>query len=329
MLTDAHGRTIDYLRLAVTDRCNLRCLYCMPATGIDFVPKSHLLTYEEMERLCRIFVGLGIRKVRITGGEPFVRRNMIGFLGRLSNITGIESLNLTTNGILTGPHLGDLKAMGISGINVSLDTLDEARFLQLTRRRGLETVLETIYGAIEHGLSVKVNMVVMGGRNHIDVLPMSELAQSLPIQVRFIEEMPFNGSGERVAEQPWSANDILRALERMYPELQRQVVRTGQTAQTINVPGFKGTLGVIAAYSRSFCGQCNRARVTPEGRLKTCLYEEGALDLRGLLRSSADDGEVGDAIEEAFRHKAVDGFEAERRRRSTLPIVESMAQIGG
>ncbi|MEL7250707.1 MAG: radical SAM protein, partial [Bacteroidota bacterium] len=192
-LFDNHGRHINYLRLAVTDRCNLRCFYCMPEEGIDYVARKQLLSYEEMVRIVSVLVPLGISKIRLTGGEPFLRRDFMDFLRNISRLEGLEQINLTTNGTLTEQHIPELKAMGIHSVNLSIDTLDRQRFYDITRRDSLPQVWSTFEALLDAGIPTKLNAVVMDGRNIEDILPMVELTERYPVSVRFIEEMPFNG----------------------------------------------------------------------------------------------------------------------------------------
>jgi molybdenum cofactor biosynthesis protein A len=328
VLFDNHGRPLEYLRLAVTDRCNLRCFYCMPEEGIKYMPKHELLTYEEMERLVAIMAGLGVRKVRLTGGEPFVRRDLVPFMSRLSEIPGIEELTMTTNGVLTAPHVPELARMGVKAVNLSLDTMDRARFASITRRDELPRVMETFYALLAAGIRVKINAVVMDGQNTQDILPLAELTRDLPVDVRFIEEMPFNG-GSHAATLPWNHVRIREHLELNLGTLEPVVSRPGDTASHYTIAGHQGRVGIIAAYSRTFCGTCNRIRLTAEGGLKTCLYDQGVLDIRALLRGGSSDAEVALALTSAFRNRAADGFEAERQRPLHQLSFESMSTIGG
>jgi len=301
----------------------------MPEEGIRYLPKSSLLTYEEMERLVRVLAGLGVNKVRLTGGEPFVRNGLMDFMRRLGEVPGLEALHLTTNGVLTGPHLAELRAAGIKSVNLSLDTLDRDRFRYITRRDELPRVLDTLFGLLQHGIAVKLNVVVMEGKNTEDILPMAELTRQFPVSVRFIEEMPFNGAGNRFDGLTWNYRRILQELKTAYPGLRKLPGEPHATAYEYGIPGHAGTLGVIAAFSRSFCGTCNRIRITAQGLLKTCLYDDGMLDLRQLLRSGATDEELAAAFRGAFAHRAKDGFEAEARRTAHHPVSESMSTIGG
>lgn len=328
VLFDNHGRPLEYLRLAVTDRCNLRCFYCMPEEGIKYMPKQELLTYEEMERLVGLLAGLGVRKVRLTGGEPFVRRDLVPFMARLAAIPGLDDLSLTTNGVLTAPYVPELARLGVKAVNLSLDTLDRARFASITRRDELPRVLDTFYALLASGIQVKINAVVMDGQNIEDMVPLAELTRELPVEVRFIEEMPFNG-GSHAATLPWDHRRIRQHLEAHLGELVPVPTPAGATASEYNIAGHQGRIGIIAAYSRTFCGTCNRIRLTAEGGLKTCLYDQGVLDVRALLRGGSADEQIVEALKSAFRHRAANGFEAEQRRPVHQLSFESMSTIGG
>ncbi|MBC8084656.1 MAG: GTP 3',8-cyclase MoaA [Hymenobacter sp.] len=329
VLFDNHGRPLEYVRLAVTDRCNLRCFYCMPEEGIAYLPKRELLTYEEMERLVGLLAGLGVRKVRLTGGEPFVRRDLVPFMARLAALPGINDISLTTNGVLTAPHVPELVRLGVKAVNLSLDTLDRGRFARITRRDELPRVLNTFYALLAAGIRVKINAVVMAGQNIEDLVPLAELTRELPVEVRFIEEMPFNGGSHPTPAMPWNHHRIREHLEKHFGALLPVPTPAGATASEYGVAGHLGRVGIIAAYSRTFCGTCNRIRLTAEGGLKTCLYDQGVLDVRALLRGGSSDAEIVAALTSAFRHRAADGFEAERQRPLHQLSFESMSTIGG
>lgn len=329
MLFDNHGRKINYVRLAVTDRCNLRCFYCMPEEGIKYMPKQDLLSYEEMLRLMQILVPLGIEKVRITGGEPFLRKDMMTFLKALSKIDGLQKINITTNGTLTAKLIPELKALGIDTINLSIDSLDKDRFYKITRRNVFDQVIETYEALLDHGLNTKLNAVVMEGQNIEDIIPMVELGRKHPVSVRFIEEMPFNGEGNHYPVLVWNHQKIKAHLLATYPDLEKLPDPPNSTAQHYRVPGFKGDVGIIAAYSRTFCGSCNRIRITPQGMLKTCLYDGGVFNIRDLMRAGASDQQIIDTFKVALGNRAKDGWEAEKNRGLNLPVKESMATIGG
>ncbi len=326
---DNHGRPINYLRLAVTDRCNLRCFYCMPEEGIKYVARQELLSYEEMLRMVRVLTQLGIHKVRITGGEPFVRRGMMEFLEELSQIEGLEKINMTTNGTLTADLIPDLKRIGISSINLSLDTLDKARFFEITRRDEFDKVMKTLDGLLEHGINTKINAVVMDGKNIQDIIPMVELTKDLPVSVRFIEEMPFNGEGNHYPKLEWHHRKILDHIRSHFPDFERLPDPPNSTSANYQIPGHRGNFGIIAAYSRTFCGTCDRIRVTPQGLLKTCLYDDGVFNIKNLMRQGATDEQMRATFMEAFRNRAKDGWEAERNRQFGNPVNESMSTIGG
>jgi cyclic pyranopterin phosphate synthase len=327
-LYDNHNRPLTYLRLSVTDRCNLRCFYCMPEQGLSWLPKSHLLTYEEIIRLVKLLARMGISKVRITGGEPFVRTDLMKLLRQLAEIPHLHELHLTTNGVLTAPYVAELKDLGIASVNLSLDTLDEARFARITRRHELHRVMLTLERLLHHNIALKINAVVMEGKNIEDIYPLAELTRAHKISVRFIEEMPFNGTGAHYARLTWNHKKILAHLQAAWPRLEKLPDVPGATATLYRIPGYEGTIGIIAAYSRTFCGTCNRIRITAQGTLKTCLYDNGVMNLRDMMRNGMPDEEIVHALLRAFSQRARNGFEAEARRLAG-PVRESMATIGG
>lgn len=329
ILHDNHGRPITYVRLAVTDRCNLRCFYCMPEEGIHYLPKKQLLSFEEIERLLKILGSLGISKVRLTGGEPFIRKDFVELLHRIKKVEGITSLHLTTNGVFTAPHIKTLQDLNIQSINLSLDTLDKERFNRITRRDEFELVQKTLFGLIDANIPVKINAVVMEDKNIDDIIPLVELTKNYNVSVRFIEEMPFNGEGNHYPQLTWTYTKIVSYLRQHYPELRKETDPDFSTAYHYKVPGYKGTVGVIAAFSRTFCGTCNRIRITAQGTLKTCLYDDGVLNIRDLMRTGANDQEIRQELVNAFQQRPKDGFEAETKRKSKFPISESMSTIGG
>ena len=298
----------------------------MPENGINYLPKQELLTYEEMERVVAVLAGMGVSKLRLTGGEPFVRAGLMSFIERLSQIPGLSEIHLTTNGVLTAPHVAEMARLGVKSVNLSLDTLDRSRFRQITRRDELPAVLGTLAELLAHNIRVKINAVVMDGQNTEDLYSLAELARNQLVDVRFIEEMPFNGEGNHYPVLSWTHQRILQELRSFYPILETRPADPHATAVTWQVPGYVGTLGIIAAYSRTFCGSCNRVRLTAQGTLKACLYDDGVLDIRALLRGGASDIELTAAFLKAFAHRPLNGFEAEKLRR---PVTESMATIGG
>ena len=328
MILDNFGRPINYVRIAVTDRCNLRCFYCMPANGIPYVPRAELLSYEEIERLVTVLASMGINKVRITGGEPFLRKNLIEFVERLNRIKGIEGIHITTNGVLTTPFIPKFREIGIKSVNLSLDTLDRERFKMITRRDELDKVLKCLDTLLEYEISTKINAVVMDDKNTDDILPMVALTEKMPVGVRFIEEMPFNGSGHHQGIN-WNHTKILSTIEEKYPQLIKLKDEKHATSVNYRVAGHVGSFGIIPAFSRTFCGSCNRIRITPVGTLKTCLYDDGVWNIRDTMRAGATNEELTAHFLKACGSRAKNGFEAQKKRRENPSVSESMATIGG
>ncbi len=323
-LTDNHGRPITYLRLAITDRCNLRCRYCMPTGGVDFVPHAEVLSFEELERLVRLLSALGVSKIRITGGEPFARRGCLPFMRRLRDIATVRSLHVTTNGVETGRHLDELAELGIAGINLSLDTLDRDRFKQITRRDQLQEVLATFKGCIERSLPLKINAVVLEDTTDKEILTLADLSRLHPLSMRFIEKMPFSGEN---CGRPRTTIPLRERLHALFPAMMPVVGAPSSTARLFAIPGFAGTIGLIEGNSRRFCATCNKIRITPTGMLKTCLYDNGVLDLKGMLRSGANDRDLTEAVQAVVACRYSDGLETEAN--CTRSIAPTMASIGG
>ncbi|MDR3088282.1 MAG: GTP 3',8-cyclase MoaA [Desulfobulbaceae bacterium] len=334
-LCDNHGRRIRYLRLAITDRCNLRCHYCMPEEGVTPVGRRDTLSYEEMTRLARLFPSMGIDKVRITGGEPFARRDCL-YLLRALKAVGVADLRLTTNGVETWRHLEALRDLGLSGLNLSLDSLERGRFAAITRRDHLDAVLKTLFNALALGLALKINTVALADLRDEEMRRLAELARDNPITVRFIEPMSFSGLPISVCQQAGrqadatgsapEANEPLAArLARLFPHA--DAARPSGVSMVFSPPGFVGKIGYIAGHSRSFCQRCDKIRITAVGMLKNCLYDNGVLDLRRLLRGGATDAEIAQAIRLAVSRRNIDGHRTEQDcARSQQP---SMATIGG
>ena len=326
-ITDLYGRTFNYLRLAVTDRCNMRCFFCMPEDGIQYLPRKELLSFEEMLFILRSLADLGVNKVRITGGEPFLRKDLIYFLDDATKIEGIQSFHITSNGYLIENYIDDLKRLGINSINLSLDSLDPERFSKITRTNHFDKVKTNLDSLIREGFKLKINMVVMQGLNDQDIPEMASLAKEHDLTVRFIEEMPFNGEGVRVAKWELNHREIYSRLSNHFSEIRKSGYTA--TSQEFNVPGFKGKIGIIAAWSRTFCQTCNRIRITPEGILKNCLYDHGVFNLKQFIRNGARKSDLQQVVIQAFKSKAKNGIEAEAMRKSKFPILESMTTIGG
>jgi len=329
-LIDNFGRPINYLRISVTDRCNLRCVYCMPESGIRFLPKKEILTFEEIERITRVLAEMGITKVRITGGEPFVRADLMHLIRSISKISGIEEIHITTNGILTPNFIPELKEIGISGINLSLDTIDRERFREITRRDKFDNVLETFHMALDYGIPLKINMVVMDGLNIPDIPLMANLAMEYPVDIRYIEEMPFNGANSNESTKlKWNHDRIRKELQKVYPDIRELDASPNATSINYVIPGFKGKVGIIAGFTRTFCGTCNRIRITAKGMLKTCLYDDGVFDLKNYLRSGATDQQARSMFLSLIGNRPKDGFEAQKVHKNLKPTYESMSAIGG
>jgi len=323
-LIDNHGRRITYLRLAITDRCNLRCRYCMPEQGVDFVPHHEILTFEEMERLLYLLAQMGITKVRFTGGEPLVRSGAVDFFRRAARVPGIDSLHLTTNGVALAEHLGALAEIGLKGINLSLDTLERERFKHLCRRDYFPRVWDAFTGTLARGISLKVNSVVQDDTTDGEILSLADLADRYDISVRFIEKMAFSGGKNHPGGEFGRLRERLFGL---FPGMVELAGSSPSTARLYTLLGRRGRIGVIEGYSRRFCATCNKIRITPQGLLKTCLYDNGVLDLKSLLRSGADDLEVETAIRAAVGVRFADGMATEAA--IVRDCEPSMASIGG
>jgi len=301
----------------------------MPEKGLNWLSRQELMSYEEMLAVCSLLVKMGIEKIRITGGEPFVRKDIMQFLTAVSKLNGLNELTITTNGVLTAPYVGELKKIGVKSVNLSLDTLDAGRFFSITRRDEFANVMLTLDELLKHNIEVKINAVVMDGKNTQDIIPLVELTKTLPVSVRFIEEMPFNGDGHVYGGLKWDYIRILDEIKNKYNGIQKIPDTISSTSYNYQIPGHKGNVGIIAAYSRTFCGTCNRIRLTPEGGLKTCLYDDGVLNVKDLMRNGAADNELKDILLNAFSARPKDGWEAENLRIEHKGVHESMATIGG
>ncbi len=282
-----------------------------------------------MLRVCTLLVDMGIQKIRITGGEPFVRKDMMQLMRAMSKIQGLKEISLTTNGVLTAPFIPELKSLGITSVNLSLDTLDAARFFSITRRDEFAAVMQTLDELLKHDMEVKINAVVMDGRNTDDILPLVNLTKNLPVSVRFIEEMPFNGDSHIYQGLKWDYLRILDHITQSYPHILKIKDAPYSTSYNYQISGHVGTIGIIAAYSRTFCGTCNRIRLTPQGELKTCLYQGDGLNIKDLMRAGMNDKELKLSLIHNMNQRAIDGWEAENQRKANDPAHESMASIGG
>lgn len=322
---DRYGRNIRYLRLSVTDRCNLRCRYCMP-DGIEKQPHDEILSYEEFLRLAKLFAQCGVDTVRVTGGEPLVRKGVEQLIAGLKTTPGIRHVALTTNGVLLKEQLPVLLAAGLDSVNISLDTLSPETFRNITARDEFSAVQEGIRAALESGIPVKLNCVPQVGVNEGELEQLAALAETTPLEVRFIEMMPI-GYG---AEMPYlSAPEVLTRLKRRWPELEPQPQKSSTAALGpavyYKVPGWKGSVGIIAAVHGKFCSSCNRVRLTSQGFLRPCLASETGCDLRALLWNGASDAELIEKIRAVIWEKPLEHHFGESGR----PATRGMYRIGG
>ncbi len=300
-LQDRYHRQINYLRVSITDRCNLRCTYCMPEEGVQPLAHDAILSYEEILRVARVAVELGIRKIRVTGGEPLVRRGVVPFIERLAALPGVNDLSLTTNGLLLPQLAGPLHRAGLRRVNVSLDTLRPDRFHRVTRRHGFREVLAALQAAREVGLApIKVNVVVIRGFNDDEIPAFAAFAQEHGYEVRFIEFMP-------ARPDVWTSGHLVPAAEiletlRAHTPLEPAGEGQGGPSRMFALPG-GGRVGVISPLSDHFCGTCNRLRLTAAGRLRTCLFSDQEVDLRAVLRSGSDDRTLAAVLQDAVARK--------------------------
>ncbi|KAI4905080.1 hypothetical protein NFI96_016803 [Prochilodus magdalenae] len=291
-LTDTFGRRHSYLRISLTEKCNLRCQYCMPEEGVKLTPRSQLLTTEEVLTLARLFVREGVEKIRLTGGEPLIRPDVLHIIAEMRKLEGLKTIAVTTNGMNLARLLPGLKKAGVDLLNVSLDSLVPAKFEFIVRRKGFHKVMEGIDRAIEIGYNpVKVNCVVMRGLNEDELLDFVALTERKPLDVRFIEYMPFDGNKWNFKKMV-SYAEMLDRIKQQWPGLEPLPGDETGTAKAFRVPGFKGQLGFITSMSDNFCGSCNRLRITADGNLKVCLFGNSEVSLRDCLRSGASDEEL-------------------------------------
>jgi cyclic pyranopterin phosphate synthase len=304
LLYDGHGRRISDLRVSVTDRCNFRCQYCMPAEGLPWLQRSELLTFEEIEHLVRLMVSMGMEDVRLTGGEPLVRRDFPTLVRMLSAIEGLHDLSLTTNGYLLERDAEALVSAGIQRVNVSIDSLQRDRFFQMTRRDSLPQVLRGLDALARHPEvhPIKINAVAMRGFTEEEAIPFAEFARSTAFQVRFIEFMPLDGDHAWTSDQVLTGEELRRIIHAVYPleELPRE---PSATARVYRFADGRGEIGFINPVSEPFCADCNRIRLTAEGKLRTCLFSLYETDLRDPLRAGATDAELRRIIRDAVWRK--------------------------
>jgi cyclic pyranopterin phosphate synthase len=326
-LTDGWGREIHSLRVSVTDRCNFRCRYCMPAAGLPWLPKPEVLTFAEIHRLVRVMAAMGVREVRLTGGEPLVRRDLPALVGVLAATRGVEDLSLTTNGVLLDRLADQLVAAGLRRLNVSLDSLSHTRFAEITRRDALDRVLRGLQEAERHPelRPIKINSVAIRGFSEQEVPALAALARRKPYVVRFLEFMPLDADERWDADQVLTGAEIRALIEQRWP-LHEIPAGPSSTSRRFRFADGAGEIGFVSPVSEPFCSSCDRIRLTADGRLRTCLFSRRDWDLRAPLRDGADDAELERTIRDAVAHK-------ELKHRVNDPgfvrANRSMSQIGG
>ncbi len=297
-MIDRFGRNIDYIRISITDRCNLRCQYCMPEDGVESYLHSEILSFDEIIRILRIFASLGVKKVKITGGEPLVRKDAVNLITEINKIDGIEDITITTNGVLLKDHINELVKNGITSINISLDTVNNEDYLKLTKRDKLDIVLQSIEEAKKYNIKLKINTVIMSKQQ--DFISIAQLSKYNNIHVRFIEMMPI-GEGEI---KNVSSDYVIKKLSKEFGKPKKYEKKLGNgPAEYYTFPNFKGKVGFISAISHKFCDTCNRIRLTSQGFLKTCLQYEHGIDLRELMRSGKDDEYIMEKIIQTLADK--------------------------
>lgn len=312
MLRDSYRRPIKDLRISVTDRCNFRCIYCMPLDQYEWIDKKEILTFEEITRLAKILVGIGVEKIRLTGGEPLVRNNLDHLVAKLSAIDGIQDLCLTTNGALLGEKIEALKGAGLRRVNISLDTLVPEKFKQMTKRGDLAMVLDGIFAAKNHGLRpIKLNAVIERGVNDDDIIPLVEFSREHDFAIRFIEYMDVGNANNWTSEKLVSKKEILAKVNARFPL--REVGRDQGSAPSVDYKFMDGIgdLGVIASVTEPFCSSCTRIRLTADGKLVTCLFSQSGHDIKALLRGGASDAEIVNRVGSIWRERT-DRYSDER-----------------
>jgi GTP 3',8-cyclase len=313
-LTDTFRRQHDYLRISVTERCNLRCLYCMPEEGVPLSPARELLTTPEIVLLSSVFVSQGVTKIRLTGGEPTVRRDIVPLMQKIGQLRahGLKELCLTTNGLSLHRKLDAMVEAGLTGVNLSLDTLDPFQFQLMTRRTGFEAVqrsIERIFELKRAGAPIKfkINCVVMRGINDREILPFVEMTRDKDVEVRFIEYMPFDGNKWSEGKM-FSYQEILDVIRAAHPTLQKALDHKNDTSKTYQVPGFSGRVGFITSMTHNFCGTCNRLRITSDGNLKVCLFGNAEVSLRDIVRKVNKGEPIDDAVLDSLKQIAMEGM---------------------
>jgi len=325
-IRDQYQRIIDYLRISIIDRCNLRCVYCMPQGGIKPLDHSSILKYEEIIRIARVAAGLGVKKIRITGGEPLIRRNLAYLVSSLAGIKGIEDLSLTTNGLLLEDMAGPLADAGLRRVNISLDSLRPDRYREITRGGDLKKALAGIEAAERAGLHpVKINMVPIKGCNEDEIEDFARLTLNGPLHVRFIEFMPIGATEYWNEEKYISTEEIKKRVDLIAPLMPVKFRRNGP-ARYFRFEGAPGVIGFISALTHHFCGSCNRLRLTSDGKLRPCLFSETEIDLKSAIRCGASDQEIERLLRLAVEIKP-DGHSLSQEK--SFSHLKPMSKIGG
>jgi GTP 3',8-cyclase len=328
VLSDGFGRVARKLRISVTDRCNLRCVYCMPSGNVKWVEKDSILSYEEITRLAAIFVSLGTDKIRVTGGEPTVRPHITNLIESISKINGVKSINMTTNGLLLQESLTELKRAGLAGVNISLDTFRRNRFKSMCGIDGLERVLASIKAVDLAGLKLKINTVVIRGWNQDEVIDFTKFARDTGHTVRFIEFMPLDGTGIWRPDLVVSKKEMIRMINTNVNNLIPLHNNISEPATLYSFADGKGTVGFIPSITEPFCKYCDRIRITSDGRLLTCLFESLGYNLRDLLRGRKPDSDIRRYILESIQKKP-EGIISVIRTKALKPTLNLMNRIGG
>jgi cyclic pyranopterin phosphate synthase len=327
LLLDNYYRKINYLRISITDRCNLRCRYCMPEEGVDLIEHGDLLTYEEILGVVEVFARNGISKIRLTGGEPLVRKGVVDLIKGIVATEGVQDLSLTTNGVLLGEYAGDLAKAGLRRINISLDTLRPERFAYITRRDKFKAVWEGVEAALRHRLSpVKINVVTIQGFNDDEVQEFARLSLTYPLHIRFIEFMPMGEGNEWQEEGGISSSQIMEEVREIGDLTPIGHQKNDGPAKRYYIKGGKGEIGFISPITSHFCAQCNRLRLTPDGRIRTCLFSDEEIDLKGVVRGSGSEAKVEEVLHQALQAKPEGHHIGDRRFKKCQ---RGMHAIGG
>jgi cyclic pyranopterin phosphate synthase len=301
----------------------------MPAHGIDIVDRKELLTFKEMYRITRVLSELGVNKVRLTGGEPFVRKEFVNFLEMLSFNDKLDEINITTNGALISKYISKLEELKIGTINLSIDSLSKENFAKITRRNVFDEVYKTLEALEKSTLKLKLNVVVQSGVNTHEIIDFIELSKHKKIAVRFIEEMPFNGVGQRNIKEVWNYTKILDLINAHYKETIPLESEKSSTSHNFKVKNYQGTFGIIPAFTRTICNDCNRIRITATGMFKNCLFDEGVFNIRDFIRNGASNEDIKQLFLSVVNEKPKNGFVAEASRKNNKKVSESMSTIGG